>query len=631
MRFFLILIIKRVLIFLVPAVLSAQDGTIEKLPPEMPPVNPDNQRPFDVTHYEIDLALHPSQHEIIGSTRIEFQGESGISDKIDLDFSGLVVDSVRHEEIRSSYTQTDQILTVEFQTQVLAGDSSNVTVYYHGIPKRGIYFRQNLAGDTVVYSHNEPYDARFWFPCNDDPSDKATATTVTAVPADYLVLGNGRLRDSTNGSSGGKYRWEETYPIATYLISLAAAPYQVVEKLSGAGEGSVLLQYFVYEGDQNRAMQALEKTTEILGFYESFIAPYPFGNEKYAMGAVPFREAAAMENQTATTMRDDIIDNESVIAHELAHQWWGDAVSPESFAHIWLNEGFATYFDALFTEYAYGEKAFEDRMSAYSSNIYGDGSLEYPVFDPPEQYLFGRAVYYKGAWILHMLREMVGDLTFRDICRQYYRDYQYRNVTTRDFISICNEKGGRSFDIYFNQWLNFGGIPFLEGSCQQENGRVTIDLEQLQNEVIYNLELDLQIEGSNRDTTFQISMTSQAVSCVIGFSETVIRILIDPANKVLEQNNGPLYNIPRVTALNRLYPNPFNRSVTIEYAVAFPDEITIEIMNILGQTVTLLKKKKENAGIHTVIWDGSGSASGVYICMLSSSAGQDSRKIILLK
>lgn len=621
--------IKRVLIFLIPAVLSAQQGMIEKPPFDIFPANPADQRLFDVIHYEIGLDLDPVRQEISGSTRVEFKGERGISDKIDLDFSGLVVDSVWHEETRSSYTQTGQILTVDLHSPVPAGDSSDVTVFYHGEPQQGIYFRQNTAGATVVYSHNEPFDARFWFPCNDDPSDKATATTITTVPADYKVLGNGWLRETTAVPSGLVYKWEETYPIATYLISLAAAPYRVVETL--AGEDSLLLQYFVYDREQERGTQALEKTREILGFYESFIAPYPFLNEKYAMGAVPFREATAMENQTATTMRDDIIDNESVIAHELAHQWWGDAVSPESFSHIWLNEGFATYFDALFTEYAYGEEAFTDRMSVYSSNIFADGSLEYSVLDPPDRYLFGRAVYYKGAWILHMLRQMVGNQIFREICRQYYQDHQYKNVTTGNFISVCNEMTGRSFDSFFDQWLNFGGIPVLEGSWRQENGQVTIGLKQMQNEVIYNLELDLQIEGSNRDTTFQLALNSQAATAVIDFPETVIRVLIDPENKILEQDNGPLYNIPEVTGLSRLYPNPFNRSVTIEYTVAFPDEITIEIIDILGQRVTRLEKKKENTGIHTIIWDGSGSASGVYICMLSSSVGQDSRKIILLK
>ncbi len=338
-----------------------------------------------------------------------------------------------------------------------------------------------------------------------------------------------------------------------------------------------------------------------------------------------------MENQTATTMRDDRIDDEGLIAHELAHQWWGDAVSPEAFEQIWLNEGFASYFDALFTEHKYGKAAFEQRMQEYSGYIFTDGSLEYPILNPPPRYLFGRSVYFKGAWVLHMLRNKVGDEVFKEICRQYYQIHAYGNAVTEDLISVSEGVSGEPLSVFFDRWLNYGGIPFLIGAWSQNGRSLTIELQQTQEEVMYELDLDLKIEGISMDTTIQVALNAFSGAWLIDFPETVRRIVIDPDNKILEQNNGPLYNIPLQTGLKRMYPNPFNDKITIEYQVGITEEITIEILNTLGQKILLLEKAQKNNGVYTVTWDGSRFASGVYICRLISKNQRDQRKIVLLK
>jgi len=591
----------------------------------------ENLRPIDVVHYELNLTVEPAQNHISGTARIIFTGKTIINDKIDLDFSGLSVDSVYHEQIMTTFNHGSNLLSIDLGYSLNTGDTTSVTVFYQGYPQKGIYFRKNKTGETVVYSHNEPYDARYWIPCNDNPADKSTLDLAVWFPAGYRVLGNGILTGISTGPSGTIFAWKETYPIATYLVSIAAAPYQTVERIFQDDEGDILLQYYVYDGDQTRAEKALNVTAEMMGFFGSYIAPYPFRNEKYAMSTVPFREAAAMENQTATTMRDDIMDNEGIIAHELAHQWWGDAVSPEDFEHIWLNEGFASYFDALFTEHKYGRQAFEQHMQEYSGRIYTDGSLEYPILNPPPQYLFGRAVYFKGAWVLHMLRNLVGDENFREICRRYYQLNLYGNAVTQDLIAISENVTQRPLSNFYNQWLNYGGIPVLVGNWSQDNRMVNIELEQTQGEVIYDLEMVLRIEGSVRDTSVQVTLNTVSDSWIIDFPETVNKIVIDPENKILQRNNSPLYNIPQRTTLTRLYPNPFNRTVTIEYTVAVTEDLTIEIMNILGQKVKELEKGMKNNGIYSVTWDAGNSASGIYICRLASKSQQDYRKLILIK
>jgi aminopeptidase N len=264
-----------------------------------------------------------------------------------------------------------------------------------------------------------------------------------------------------------------------------------------------------------------------------------------------------MENQTATTMGDFVMDHEGTIAHELAHQWWGDALTPQTFADIWLNEGFASYFDALFTEYRYGKEAYKVQMNLFKSRMNTDGSLAYPILDPPEPYLFGNAVYMKGAWILHMLRSETGDSAFKQICRSYFQTYNYKNVTSADLIRITEEITNESYDKFFEQWLNYGGLPVLIGDWSQEKDKVTFGIEQFQQEPLYQFNLDVRIEGTINDTLITVPLTQKYSSRTVKFNDTVIRLVLDPDQKILNNNNSPLFYIPDDSHLLQIYPNPF--------------------------------------------------------------------------
>ncbi len=508
----------------------------------------------------------------------------------------------------------------------------NIWVYYHGRPAKGIYFRTNSYGDTVIYSHNEPYDARYWIPCKDDPSDKALLDFTIKIPEKYIPLSNGVVMEDVVSADGFRtIHWRESLPIATYLISVAAAPYTIVDYDYFWEQSQMPLQYYVYPPDRDLAEKGLLSSQKILDFFNSYIGTYPFLNEKYAMSAVPFREAAAMENQTATTMRDNLIDSEGVIAHELAHQWWGDALTPQSFDHIWLNEGFASYFDAMFTENEYGSEAFAKQMAAYKGYIFQDGSLAYPILYPPAEYLFGRAVYFKGAWVLHMLRNAVGEQVYRNIITSYFNQYEYKNVDTDNFIQICQSQSGQNLDQFFDQWLNYGGIPDLAGQWAQDNNEVTFYLEQVQSEPVYHLNLEIRISSASSDSTFILPLNSRNLTVTIPFSERVTNITIDPDNKILQRNNSPLYIIPTTSSLSRLYPNPFNNLITIEFQSDRLQEITIEIWDVLGQRVATVYQDKSGTGVHQVSWEGKSHASATYFVVMRAQNQTDVRKVLLIK
>ena len=587
---------------------------------------------FDVLEYHLDMQIFPSSGYIEASNRIVIEALADLTDNIYLDFSGLVTDSVLIDGKTVLFGQNSDQLLIQLYDKILAGDSAAIEVFYHGQPGKGLYFRTNSYGDTVVYSHNEPYDAKYWIPCKDDPSDKAFFELILKIPQKYISLSNGVIvEEMISGGGIRNIKWRETYPIATYLISLAASPYLLVNQTYSWQELTMPLQYYVYSTDRIPAERGLASSHRILDFFNWYIGIYPFIDEKYAMCAVPFREAAAMENQTATTMRDNIIDNEGVIAHELAHQWWGDALTPQSFEHIWLNEGFASYFDALFTENEYGSKAFEQQMSAYNGYIFQDGSVDYPILNPPPEYLFGRAVYFKGAWVLHMLRNMVGDNIYREINKTYYDLYKYSIVDTDDFIQVCQNQSGRNLEIFFDQWLNFGGIPELFGRWDQNNDEITLFIDQMQPEPLYQMQLEIKIIGESRDSLFVLPVKSRNEIVKFNYSDRISRILIDPENKILQRNNSPLYFLPTTTGLSRLYPNPFNSEITIEFQTDRLQEITIEIWDSLGRRVTIVMQNRHSTGVHSTTWEGKSHASGTYFVVLRTQNQTDVRKVLLLK
>ena len=587
---------------------------------------------YDVLSYDITTMIFPDSQIIEATTSISFVVTIDMEHNLLFDFAGLQLDSVILDSDSIQCALQSESLIIHLETPLMTGDTHLVRIHYQGTPEKGLYFRSNSNGDPVIYSHNEPYDAHFWFPCKDDPSDKAKLVMTVDVPDQFIVLSNGELIDKIEiNPQYARYLWQEDYPIATYLISIAASSYLITTNIFTWDGSDLLLEYYVYPTDVSKGAKALEAVVEMLEFYSLFIGEYPFFSDKYAMSEVPLQEAAAMENQTATTMRDKVMDNENIIAHELVHQWWGDALTPRSFVDIWLNEGFATYFDALFTEYKYGEEAFLRRMDDFRTIMGSDGSLAYPIYNTPQEYLFGRAVYMKGAWVLHMLRNEVGDQIFKEIIQKYYEEYNYLNVQTGLFVEIVGSVSGQSCATFFDQWLNYGGIPLLIGSWEQDKNIVQLSVRQDQPDPVYQFDLEVLIEGISADTLVVIPVFERESQKSILFSEPVSKIIIDPNDKILSTNNSPVYYIPSQSSLIRLYPNPFNESITITYQIQKAEKVEIIIYDVLGQKVETLLDEKKTTGIHQVDWDGSAQASGTYYCVMNTSGTSDVRKVTLLK
>jgi len=587
---------------------------------------------YDVLNYHINLSIDPENMEIDGLVQIKLVPVVNIEKNLWFDFAGLQLDSVFVDSEKVLFGREGELLTIYTHSTIMAGDTQTVAFYYQGRPQKGLYFRNNAYNEPVVYSHNEPYDAHYWFPCKDLPEDKATSSTSITVPVPMSVLSNGALMRQSNAGHGFTlFAWQENYPIATYLISIAAGNYQIASDQFDWESRMLPLQYWVYPPDLDRGLKALSYTKDMLGFFSEFIGDYPFLMEKYAMSEVPLREAAAMENQTATTMGDFVMDNEGIIAHELAHQWWGDALTPETFVDIWLNEGFASYFDALYTEYKYGKEAYKQHMDTYKSKMNSDGSLPYPIYNPPGKYLFGNSVYMKGAWVLHMLRFEVGEAAFKNIINDYYTEYNHINVITENFRRITEKVTGRSFLNFFDQWLNYGGIPIIIGEWQQKDDRVSIILDQHQQDPVYHFNMEILIRGTSSDTLIVIPVTERIARQDVYFTDTVIEIVLDPEEKILNSNNSPIYYIPEVSKLLSTFPNPSQDRISIVYQISKKENVEILIFDLLGQLVTKLVDESKTLGVYQVEWRGDAFASGSYYCTMKTSDNLDTRKITLVK
>ena len=379
-----------------------------------------NQRLFDVTSYQLDLDLDPDQYLLQGAVTITAKSLTANLNHIEIDFYHVLsVDSIKQNGSHTTIDHRNSLLYISLKNPANNGDSFTVTIYYHGNPQEGTYrsFGWSDHGSynaPVIWTLSEPYGSPVWWPCKDDPKDKADSVYINAaVPFDLIVASNGKLRDVTRTNDGFIYHWQTHYPISTYLVSLAISNYeQFSDWYAYSDTDSMEVAFYVYPEHLNAAKEDLGVTVEMLEFYSSVFGEYPFIDEKYGMAIFPW--SGGMEHQTITSYGSGLIWGthryDFINAHELAHQWFGDCITMRHWSHIWLNEGFASYAEALWFEHLGGKEVYHDYVDRWDYNPL-NGTL-FVTDSLNDGALFSRTVYDKGAWVLHMLRGVLGDSLF---------------------------------------------------------------------------------------------------------------------------------------------------------------------------------------------------------------------------
>ncbi|MBM3324564.1 MAG: T9SS type A sorting domain-containing protein, partial [Calditrichaeota bacterium] len=435
--------------------------------------------------------------------------------------------------------------------------------------------------------------------------------------------------------------YRNDHPICTYLMSLSAAPYA---RWYDALPGGDQVRYFTFHQDSAAAVYDWARTPQMIAQFSEQFGPYPFDDYGMAEADI-FYGWGAMEHQTFTTMGYQLIDSqrtyEGIVAHELAHQWFGDALSPVDFRHIWLNEGFATYGHALWLEEAGDSLDFQNFMGAIAEGYFReDRQIRYPIFDPPEGYLFGATVYYKGAWILHMLRrQILGDTLFFDALRTYASRYLYGNVDTDDFQEVCEEVSGQNLDWFFAQWIYQAGFPVLDIEFTFEGSSLQIVVTQLQENAPWVFQIPITFYVTMEDSAAQYTLwfTQREETQFLAIPGHITEVGLTPFQPLLYQGTGasaPEAGVvpPVEISLGQNWPNPFNSSTNFPLVLSKTSEVELTLYNLLGQRVVIVANEVLPAGDHRISFDAPVClSSGIYVVVVRADGFSATRRILLLK
>ena len=507
---------------------------------------------IDVVDYAITLDL-PDRGAAIQGRAVLAVRRSAAVDTLVLDLVALRVDSVLVDDRAAAFTRTDSLLRVPIGTVV--GDSFSVTVRYSGEPTDGLIIRTDSAGRWTAFGDNWPNRARNWIPSVDHPSDKATVTWTVRAPSERRVVANGDLVEETPlaARSGGLprtlTRWREDRPIAPYLMVIAAAPlvyYDLGRDGCGVGEFGSCVRQSVYVFPESRDFLPgpFAHSPEIVRLFSELVAPFPYEKLAHLQSSTRY---GGMENAGAIFYADGPFRKKTmqpgVIAHETAHQWFGDAVTEREWSHVWLSEGFATYFQELWVERFRGDSTFRADMRRIRDQIVKAPEVaSRPVIDTLQtnlMQLLNTNSYQKGGWTLHMLRGLVGDSAFFRGVRSYYLANRHSTALSDDLRRALEGTSGRSLGWFFDQWLRRPGYAEVSTSWRYDAAqrRVVATIAQGTRFGAYRFPLTVAVvdaSGRERRATIDVPATGSATLVVPLELETSPRgVAFDPDVRVL--------------------------------------------------------------------------------------------------
>ncbi|TLZ69660.1 MAG: M1 family metallopeptidase [Methanobacteriota archaeon] len=436
---------------------------------------------IDVKSYMFFITLPDSGRAIRGDALVNFERRTSTDSVLTLDLVGMTVDSVRIASIlregpRTPFTYDGRVLRIP----VPAGPPPfSVVVSYHGAPQDGLIIGPNARGRRGAFADNWPQRARFWLPTVDHPSDKATVTFAVFAPTPWRVVANGRLNRGA---------WTEARPIPTYTMVLAAGEFAVSRHRALInGRDTVPIDVWTYPEDSAHADSVpFRRVSEITEGLQRIIGPFPYEKLAHVESATRF---GGMENSSAIFYAEKpYIERrmrEGVVRHETAHQWFGDAVTPRDWHHLWLSEGFASYLNLVVGAALDGDTLLAGGMARNAESYFASDVVDRPIIDTTvtdPMLLLNANNYPKGAWVLHMLRGVTGDSAFFRGLRTYYRTYRDSTATSEDFQQVMEGAAGVELGWFFRQWLRQPGYPQLDVTWQYDaaSGRVLLGVTQSQ-------------------------------------------------------------------------------------------------------------------------------------------------------
>ncbi|NLT50511.1 MAG: T9SS type A sorting domain-containing protein [Ignavibacteria bacterium] len=607
---------------------------------------------IDVTFYRLNLNINIDSKFIDAAVTVDLRFTEDNVTNFFLDLSNnLVIDSIKSGQSKLSFNHSNSQINITLPEEKTLNDKISVTVFYKGSPS-GTGFGSFFIRDdkNAMWTLSEPYGAKDWFPCKDTPADKADSSDVwVTIRSDLYVVSNGLLEDILDNGNGTRtFKWKSRYPIAHYLISMAAGQYQLYTDYFKYSEtDSMAVIHYLYPESYNpNTFDELNKTIDMLHIFSELYGIYPFIQEKY--GHAQFGWNGGMEHQTVSSMGSF---GEWIVAHELAHQWFGDKITCRDWQNIWLNEGFATYSEALYLEKKYGKDFYKSEIAADMENAkYAVGTLYVQDASSISEIFDSKRSYSKGSVVLHMLRNVVGDSTFFRILKTYLEEpeLKYNTAVTEDFRAVCERVSGLNLDYFFSQWIYGENCPAYNTGLAIETlenkkykADVTISQQLNSNPLYFTMPVDLKFVFSSGDTVITVYNNEQNQNFSFVLNDFPEELILDPDDKILKSENVvSVDDISKTNCFELLqnFPNPFNPVTTIKYSIPnnsletlHATSVQLKVYNLLGQKVATLVNQQQPAGHYKVKFDASSLASGVYIYQLTAGSLNAVKTLMLLK
>lgn len=404
---------------------------------------------------------------------------------------------------------------------------------YSGIPSDGLVIGKNKFGDRTFFGDNWPNRGHLWLLCHDHPSDKALIDFTVTAPDHYTVVSNGELKQLISSEKSTTYYYSSSYvlPIKVSVIGIAKLDSQELTDLD------IPVTNFVYPQNAKEGFADMKCASDCIRFFEEYIAPYPFEKLYNVQSTTRF---GGMENAGCIFYDEKAITGkgtmESLIAHEIAHQWFGNCATESDWQHLWLSEGFATYFTNLYIENKYGKAQFNEQMRKDREKIIRFArSYEAPVIDTTYKSLMDLLnpnSYQKGSWVLHMLRNTIGDEAFQNAIRAYFQTYSYKNANSGDLLHIMEEHGAVQLTDFFEQWLKTSGHPVLQTQLVQTEGKNELIIKQKQ-ESIFFFPLEIMITSGDKTEKITVDINERLTKVKLNDFSGKINYLLDPEVKIL--------------------------------------------------------------------------------------------------
>jgi aminopeptidase N len=595
---------------------------------------------FDVLNYSLDLDLYhnytdPYPHNFNAQNKVTFRVDTALTEiRLNADQTSLQINGVGLAG--STFEHLPDTLVIVLDREYQPGEIAEVSIDYEhlNVPDQAFYVD---AGN--VFTDCEPEGARRWFPCWDKPSDKATLNLRAKVPANVKLGSNGRLADSLTIADTTWYTWISRDPIATYIMVLTSRlnyNLDIVYWEKPSPSTDTLPIRFYYNPGENPS-RIKNMIVPISDFYYSMFGDHPFEKDGFATVTRQF-SWGGMENQSLTTLCQGCWNDELLVAHEYAHQWFGDMITCATWADIWLNEGFASYFEAEWMGKQNGTAAYKSRIQYYanyylSSNPgWAISNPEWALNTPPSNVLFNYAITYaKGASVMHMFRYVAGDSLFYHTLYEYANDtaeFRYKSATIPDFMDKVNEATAQDFDWFFNQWIFEPNHPVYRNTYNfnqkaGESWEVFFRANQIQtNTVFFRMPLEIKINFTDgSDTLLRVMNDVNQQDFYFSFNKEPQSLTFDPDNQIILKNASTVVG-GKVSKVRNfaitVHPNPAKERTLLSFYAGSTGVYTYTLVDLAGNIIKSGQKTITAAGEYTIEIPTGEYPAGMYIVTLSN-------------